>query len=73
MRFRSFIGYPEISGVPANKSFSRKRPFPISISEFSKIAIFQPLTSRIEFCENWLHGYDLYDGFRLKKVIHDFP
>ena len=42
-------------------------------SEFSKMAIFRPLTSKIEFGENWLYGYDLYYGFGLKKVIHDFP
>ena len=41
--------------------------------EFSKMAIFRPLTSKIEFGENWPYGYDLYYGFGSKKVIHDFP
>ena len=43
------------------------------ISDFSKMAIFRGMMSKIEFGENWLYGYDLYCGLRLKKVIHDFP
>ena len=44
-----------------------------SISDFSKMAIFRGMTTKIEFGENWLYAYVLYYGFGLKISIHNFP
>ena len=44
-----------------------------SFSDFSKMAIFGGVMSKIEFGQNLLYGYDLYYKFGSKKVIHDFP
>merc|ERR1711974_188605 len=43
-----------------------------SFFDFSKMAIFGGVMSKIEFGENWLYGYDLYYKFGLFWVIHDF-
>ncbi len=49
MRIRSFIGYPEISGFdPQTRYFHENVK-----TDFSKMAIFGGVMSKIEIGENW--------------------
>ena len=43
------------------------------ISNFSKMAIFGGVMSKIEFGQNWRYGYVLYYGLGSKMVIPTFP
>ena len=64
-----FFGYPEISDFdPQTKYFHENVK-----SDFSKMAIFGGVMSKIKFLENWRYGYDLYYGFGSKMGIHNFP
>ena len=65
---RKFWRYPEILILyPQIRYFHKNVNF-----HFLKKAIFQPLTSKIEFSRNWCYGYGQYVGFGSKQSIHNF-
>ena len=58
MRIRSFIGYPEISDFdPQTRYFHENVK-----TDFSKMAVFGGVMSKIEFGENSRDRYGLYYG-----------
>ena len=67
---RKFRGYREISDFdPQTKYFHEN----VKKNDFSKMAVFGGVMSKIEFGENWRDRYGLYYGFGSKQGIHDFP
>ena len=69
MRIRSFLGTQKFRILTHKRDIFTKT----SNIDFSKMAVFGGVMSKIEFGENWRDRYGLYYGFGSKQGKHDFP